>query len=543
MSLTDPLQVLPFWLERQIDPASPDFLPGSAAEPRNLTHRRVTTVGVRARPERAAVDARGLVTPDQPAGRSTGGSAPRPTGRGGGAGRWRALALAQPVPGRPPAPRRSAPVVETGHAGARRRRPAPGLRVPEHRAGTVRGDRDREPQRRARRRRPRRAAVPPLGLGRGPVHRARRAAPCTSTAGRRSSWPGRRPRPASATGHRDVLDSLVAGDDPVPGSEWSVARRQRAGHRRRSSRRWPTRPSSGPSSRWRPQGFGGGRGPLAWPDAVPSAEQVAKGWEAHVRQGVRLDLPDPRWQQVVDTAVPHLLLAHGGEDVAAWPAGPPPELARRGRRRAGPRPVGVRGGGRPGPGHLARAPGPRRRLRQPRPAGTTPPAPPSAPSPTTGASPATPSSSRRSSARWPRPPTGSASAAAPAGRTRDPQAVGLLPEGDGAGRRRAGGHLPARRRRVGPGPARRGRRPRRRRPARGRRRRPPPGRRPASPTSRRPSPRSPRRRRAVPATPSRRVDAGVVVNVDLFEPLRRAPARPPTAARGHARRHPGPAGR
>ena len=55
MSASDPSWVWPFWLERQLDPASPDFVPGTAgADLVNLTHRNVTMVGNLATPERAA---------------------------------------------------------------------------------------------------------------------------------------------------------------------------------------------------------------------------------------------------------------------------------------------------------------------------------------------------------------------------------------------------------------------------------------------------------------------------------------------------------
>jgi hypothetical protein len=60
--------VLPFWLERQRDPASPAFVPalargGSGTRgPLNLTHTEATTVGVLGHGSRAYVDPRGLVT-------------------------------------------------------------------------------------------------------------------------------------------------------------------------------------------------------------------------------------------------------------------------------------------------------------------------------------------------------------------------------------------------------------------------------------------------------------------------------------------------
>jgi hypothetical protein len=61
---------------------------------------------------------------------------------------------------------------------------------------------------------------------------------------------------------------------------------------------------------------------VAYPDAVPSAEQVAKGWEIQTRRGLQVELPDNRLQETVDIARRHLLLAHAGEDLVSWPAAP-----------------------------------------------------------------------------------------------------------------------------------------------------------------------------------------------------------------------------
>jgi hypothetical protein len=63
-----------------------------------------------------------------------------------------------------------------------------------------------------------------------------------------------------------------------------------------------------------------------YPEQVPAAEQVAKGWRAQTGRGLRVELPDERLQQAVDAAVGHLLLAHCGEDLVAWPVGEPLEL-------------------------------------------------------------------------------------------------------------------------------------------------------------------------------------------------------------------------
>jgi hypothetical protein len=56
--------VLPYWMERQLDPRAPAFVPrGHLPLLTNLTNRNWTAVGVVASPWRAIVDPRGLVTP------------------------------------------------------------------------------------------------------------------------------------------------------------------------------------------------------------------------------------------------------------------------------------------------------------------------------------------------------------------------------------------------------------------------------------------------------------------------------------------------
>ncbi len=51
----------PWWLERQLDPESPDF--ESGADALNVTHRDWVQLGTVSTPERAVVDPRGLVSP------------------------------------------------------------------------------------------------------------------------------------------------------------------------------------------------------------------------------------------------------------------------------------------------------------------------------------------------------------------------------------------------------------------------------------------------------------------------------------------------
>ena len=54
----------PFWVERQLDPESPSYVPRTQGRfPVNLTNRNWTAVGNLASPWTAIVDPRGLVTP------------------------------------------------------------------------------------------------------------------------------------------------------------------------------------------------------------------------------------------------------------------------------------------------------------------------------------------------------------------------------------------------------------------------------------------------------------------------------------------------
>lgn len=56
-----------------------------------------------------------------------------------------------------------------------------------------------------------------------------------------------------------------------------------------------------------------------FPEALPSAEQVASGWKAHTDRGMRLVLPDERLQSAVDANRRYLLLFHDGDDITPGP--------------------------------------------------------------------------------------------------------------------------------------------------------------------------------------------------------------------------------
>ncbi len=54
-------------------------------------------------------------------------------------------------------------------------------------------------------------------------------------------------------------------------------------------------------------------GPVPFPQAVPSAEQVANGWKAHTDRGVRVVLPDDRLQSAVEANRRHLLVSRADD--------------------------------------------------------------------------------------------------------------------------------------------------------------------------------------------------------------------------------------
>jgi hypothetical protein len=58
----------------------------------------------------------------------------------------------------------------------------------------------------------------------------------------------------------------------------------------------------------------------AYPAVVPPAEHVAKGWVAQTRGGLRLELPDARLTEAVEANRRFLLLLHDGPDITPGPA-------------------------------------------------------------------------------------------------------------------------------------------------------------------------------------------------------------------------------
>lgn len=309
MPLSDPSWVWPYWLERQMDPANPEFVPGTAdAELVNLTHRDAITLGSLATPERATVDPRGLVTTS-----AIGWSLDWWIGA---EDQWhhpsRAAIVRQHLLG-------DAPVVETA------------LRVPGgdawHRAygftSTELGpcvaieieNRTAVPVAVA-------FAVRPYGVtGFADLHDIDLVDQTVLVDGLPAVV---FPKPPADTARARLADGdcaeLLAIGDTSP--VWRGPVHDPDG--------WATAafvfplthtavlrvvlPLAGRPGTGR-RGSRGTAGPLPFPPAVPAAEQVAAGWEAQTRRGLLADLPDDRLMRVLEASRAQLLLAHGGSEL------------------------------------------------------------------------------------------------------------------------------------------------------------------------------------------------------------------------------------
>jgi len=312
-SSTGSPDVQPFWLERQTDPASPDFVPGVAGSaPVNVTHRSWTTVGTVATPARGVVDPRGLVT-------SSAVEVGRP-GFGwsldwwvGADDRWHTpstdVSVRQRLVG-------DAPVVETAmripggdaiqrvyaiHATAESPFGQPYLIVEIENQSAV-------PFALAL------AVVPYHPLGQGRIESVRLDGSMLLVNGATGVLLPRPPnRAAAAVG--DVAPTVLGGQ--VNGSfDQLEAPRGDAS----AAMIFPV-PHTAVLRVALPLDLAA-RARVSYPAAVPEAEQVAKGWEVQTRRGVRLTVPDPALETVVEAGRRHLVLAHGGEDLAAWPRRP-----------------------------------------------------------------------------------------------------------------------------------------------------------------------------------------------------------------------------
>jgi hypothetical protein len=308
----------PWWLERQRDPRSPDFLPGAAGgvagAPRNLTHRDWTLLGALGTPWRAVVDPRGLVTP---------------WSRGWSLDWWVGADDRWHLPSREAAVRQDviddAPVVETtmripgGDAVARAYVARLGRDGAPEAGGAAAGDPAAgyvvvvEVENRS--------AVPfalawalrPFDpLGPAPIP----SVAFDGTVARVGDRPAIAfPRPparaeASTAAGGDVVHAVVegragswAGEVSCPDGRAHAAFVVPVPHTATARVVLPLR---------------------AVPADVgpPSAARVASGWAAQSRRGLRVDLPDERLSSLVARARRTLLLAVAGEDLVRWPDRP-----------------------------------------------------------------------------------------------------------------------------------------------------------------------------------------------------------------------------
>ena len=316
MTLPRDDRLLPWWLERQLDPTGPDVVPGPAATD-NTTHRNWIQLGTVGAPERAVLDPRGLLTP-----RSQGWSI---DWWAGADDRWH-------LPSRSTSVRQrlidDAPVIETA------------LRIPSgdllHRAWAV-------------------AAVEGADVGPAVVVELENASPVpVAVALAVRPWNVLGPARVDSIDLDDTtvsVDGLVAMMLPKRPSRVAVgdARDDSVGVvlSGAAADEWPTGgvrcrvgaanaaflfplphtavvrfvvpllavPVVG-SSRRRAAGD-----PLSRMDigALPDATRVASGWEAQVRRAPRIELPERRLDEALAAARRHLLLHSAGDDAGSWP--------------------------------------------------------------------------------------------------------------------------------------------------------------------------------------------------------------------------------
>ena len=305
--------VRPHWLERQLDPTSPAFIPGHLPLLANVTGRNWTMVGSLGSTREAIVDPRGLVTP---------------WFDGWSLDWWIGADDRWHFPSREAGVRQrlldDTPVVETA------------MRVPSgdalHRAYGIPGEGEDLVVVEIENRSPIPFAVAlairpynPEGLA--VVERIRMVDNAVTVDGRPALlFPKRPARMAGSTFHDgDVVQTVTSGEagdklpDPLrcdvglataafvfPLPHTATLRVVIPLSSERRTRRKGL-------ARWRVE-----RMPDV-PKSIPTGEQVAKGWEAQTRRGMRLELPPGRIAQAVDANRRFMLLFHDGPDITTGP--------------------------------------------------------------------------------------------------------------------------------------------------------------------------------------------------------------------------------
>jgi hypothetical protein len=311
-TLVPPTWGWPSWAQRQRDPQSPSFVPGGGGTPPvNVTRRDWVVLGTLAHPQRAVVDASGLVTPWEGA---------------WSLDWWVAAEDRWYLPARETAVRQrlvdGSPVVETSmrvHGGD-----------VVHRVWAITGD-DGDPWLIVEVENRTAAAVAVAVAIRpwGPTGPAR-----VASVGLDERWLTVDDQPVVALPRAPwraygstagdiplVAEVLAGGDSSLESSHVCSAGAAEAAavvplpHTLAVRFFVPmTVPSApGPTGRRRRVP------PPEVPTGAPAAEQVAAGWAVQAGRGPSVSLPDPVFDPVVAAARRHLLLVPAGEDVLSWP--------------------------------------------------------------------------------------------------------------------------------------------------------------------------------------------------------------------------------
>ncbi|HEY6534033.1 MAG TPA: hypothetical protein VIY72_17115 [Acidimicrobiales bacterium] len=305
-------ELLPWWWQRQVDPGSPDVVPGPGSA-ESSTHRNWLLLGTVGGAERAAIDPKGLVTP-WPDGWSLDWWV-------GADDTWHLPAQASGVRQRLVG---AAPVVETvlrvpgGEVVQRAWAVAAGTGVPEGGAVVVELEN---------------ASPVPVAVAFAvrPFHPLGRALVSSITFdGTTVSVDGRPamilPKPPSRTAvgsaALDAVVPTIAGDAatawPEGGARCSAGRASAAflfplPHTATVRVLLPLVSLRPAAARRRIDE------PAPEPKRAPEWPRVVSGWEAQTRRAPRLEIPEPRLGEAVAAARCALLLHAAGDDVGSWP--------------------------------------------------------------------------------------------------------------------------------------------------------------------------------------------------------------------------------
>ena len=298
----------PWWLERQLDPESPDFQVGRPRE--NVTHRDWVQLGTLNSSDRGVVDPRGLVT----------------SGAGGWSLDWWVGADDRwHVPAREAGVRQrridGAPVVETA------------MRVPGgdavHRCFAVQGslgpilvveveNRTTIPFAVA-------FAVMPYGpAGEGAVRSIVLDGTLVTVDGISTVLLPKLPSRIAGGCRGEAFATVLEGR----ASSASIARTVVCEDRQAELAVVYPLPHTAQLRLLLPLSTAGTEGTVAMPGdragPVPSAEHVTRGWTAQANRGPHFGIPEDRLRRAFDAARRDLLLLPSGEDVLTWPARPVP---------------------------------------------------------------------------------------------------------------------------------------------------------------------------------------------------------------------------